>query len=213
MKSLIFIDTETNCFADEIGVNTYDRPFINNEGKVNYPRICQISWIVTSTSGEVLVERDFIIKPKDFLILPSAEGVHGISTEYALEHGYPIEDILEILKLDIDTYNCYKIIGHNVKFDAHMIEGEALRLRDFSFFEELTNFHYEDTCTNSLVMRYVGGLDKRGRIKKPRLSELYIKLFGHSFDGAHNSLNDIRATKDCFFECVKLGLIDQYIFD
>ena len=213
MKHLLFIDTETSCFANEIGADTYKRPSINENGEVVYPHICQISWIVASTKGDKIVERDFIIRPDGWEITESAAAVHGITNEIAKLDGISIAAVMKILKEDIEQYNCYKICGHNVKFDIHMIEGEALRLNDEKFFNVLVEYHYEDTCGNSKIMHYVGGRDSRGRIKKPKLSELYIKLFGHDFEGAHNSLVDIRMTMECFFECVKLGLIDQMIFE
>lgn len=213
MKSLLFLDTETNCFADEIGADTYKRPHFEEDGSLIYPHISQISWIITSTGGKELLRRDFIIKPVGYSISENATSVHKIDNVFALEHGVNIEDVMTILKNDIDAYDVYKICGHNVKFDIHMIEAEALRIDDEDFYNEIVDFHYEDTCSNSKIMHYVGGLDKRGRIKRPRLGELYIKLFGHDFEGAHNSLSDIIATKECFFECVNLGLIDRMIFD
>jgi hypothetical protein len=41
----------------------------------------------------------------------------------------------------------------------------------------------------------------------PRLQELYVKLFGHEFDDAHNAMSDIDATEQCFRELRKKGLI------
>jgi len=39
------------------------------------------------------------------------------------------------------------------------------------------------------------------------LQELYMKLFGTSFEGAHSADADIQATMKCFFELLKLGVI------
>lgn len=49
MQRLIFIDTETSCFAEEIGANTFNRPALNENNEVIYPHISQISWIICST--------------------------------------------------------------------------------------------------------------------------------------------------------------------
>lgn len=43
--------------------------------------------------------------------------------------------------------------------------------------------------------------------KWPKLQELYKVLFGHSFEGAHNAMADVVATKDCFWEMVRLRKI------
>ena len=42
----------------------------------------------------------------------------------------------------------------------------------------------------------------------PRLQELYKKLFGQKFKGAHDSMCDVTATKECFFELVRHGVIN-----
>lgn len=211
--NLIFIDTETSCFSDElVGCDTYKRPHYEDDGSVNYPHISQISWIITSTTGEELIKRNFIIKPEGYDISKKATEVHGIDNLYASRHGVCIGYVIHILKNDIREYGCYKICGHNVKFDIHMIEAESLRLCDEDFFNQLVDFHFEDTCSNSKIMRYIDLKDKRGRVKRPKLSELYQYLFGKEIIGAHNSEVDISSTKECFFECVRLGLIVQMIF-
>jgi hypothetical protein len=42
--------------------------------------------------------------------------------------------------------------------------------------------------------------------KYPRLEELYDKLFNSSFP-AHNSMEDVRALKKCFYELKKIGIL------
>ena len=37
--------------------------------------------------------------------------------------------------------------------------------------------------------------------------ELYTKLFGNGFDGAHDAMADIVATKECFFELLRRGIV------
>ena len=41
----------------------------------------------------------------------------------------------------------------------------------------------------------------------PRLEELYRKLFGRNFAGAHDAMSDIQATKECFFELKRRGIL------
>ena len=41
----------------------------------------------------------------------------------------------------------------------------------------------------------------------PKLQELYHKLFGCDFEDAYDAMADITATKKCFFEMRKRGLI------
>ena len=51
-------------------------------------------------------------------------------------------------------------------------------------------------------------LDFKGRYKFPKLQELYLKLFNKKFEGAHNSLSDIKATFECFYELLNRGVIE-----
>ncbi len=43
--------------------------------------------------------------------------------------------------------------------------------------------------------------------KPPKLQELYQKLFGTTFDNAHDAMADVKATKKCFFELIRRGAI------
>jgi DNA polymerase III, alpha subunit len=46
--------------------------------------------------------------------------------------------------------------------------------------------------------------------KRPKLQELYTFLFGKPFEGAHDAMADIRATKDCFLQLIKVtNLLDH----
>ena len=49
-----------------------------------------------------------------------------------------------------------------------------------------------------------------GKKKRPKLQELYTSLFGKPFEGAHDAMADIRATKDCFLQLIKAtNLLDH----
>lgn len=43
--------------------------------------------------------------------------------------------------------------------------------------------------------------------KWPKLQELYKTLFGHTFEDVHNAMADVVATKECFWEMVRLQKI------
>jgi len=43
--------------------------------------------------------------------------------------------------------------------------------------------------------------------KFPKLEELHKVLFGCNFEGAHDALDDIKATERCFWELVKRNII------
>jgi len=52
-----------------------------------------------------------------------------------------------------------------------------------------------------------------GNFKWPTLEELYLKLFNEKFDAAHNAIADVQATARCFFELIRIGIIDASSLD
>jgi DNA polymerase-3 subunit alpha len=56
------------------------------------------------------------------------------------------------------------------------------------------------------TIKFVGARKKNGSGKFPTLIELYWKLFEKSFP-AHDAGEDVKATKRCYDELVKMGMI------
>ncbi len=54
----------------------------------NWPRVVQIAWQMHDETGDLLEHHNVLIKPDGFEIPYSAEKVHGISTEKALNSWY-----------------------------------------------------------------------------------------------------------------------------
>lgn len=119
--------------------------------------------------------------------------MHGIYKKDLAGCGY-IQDYIDefLLYMGKSDY----VVGHNVEFDRGMLIGEAKRLgSDFDF----DAIRWIDTMKPTT--EFVNG--KGG--KRPKLIALHTKLFGVGFDGAHDAMADIIATKDCFFELKKYG--------
>ena len=62
-------------------------------------------------------------------------------------------------------------------------------------------------CTMIRSTDYCQLPGRYGKYKWPKLEELHFKLFGESFEGAHDALADIRATMRCYYEMEKRGLV------
>ena len=43
--------------------------------------------------------------------------------------------------------------------------------------------------------------------KWTKLEELYQKLFGTTFSGAHDAMSDVEATRKCYLELKKRGIL------
>lgn len=187
----LFFDTETTGVPANYNAPSSD---LNN-----WPRLVQIAWVVTDEDGKIIKGPcSEIIKPSDFVIPQDSIKVHGISQALAIKEGKELSCVLS--EFSSDVKECTRIIGHNISFDIHVVSAEYLRIgrRDLSRILEFT----PSFCTmkNSVnFCKIPGGFS----YKYPKLSELYIKLFGSDFDNAHDACSDIVATLKCYFELKK----------
>jgi len=166
----------------------------------NWPRLVQLAWIVTDMDLNVLKAESHLIKPDGFVISKEAEKVNGISTEYALEEGENLKDVLEVFRKDVRT--CCACIGHNIRFDQMVVGSEFLRAGIRDVISGMTGIDTMESSKNYCCFRKADGT-----IKRPKLQELYAFLFGEEFEDAHDALADVTATMKCFEELIKLDVI------
>lgn len=195
-KDVLFFDTETT------GVPDYKLSWETDFNK--YPHIVQLAWIYRGK------EHSYIIKPEGWEIPEEAVAVHGITTEQAIKEGKPIEEVLgEFIGWCL---NAKLICGHNIHFDTSIIKANILRRfgpykYDAARVEEaLYKGKRIDTMRPS--MKWVDARTSNGRMKFPRLEELYSRCFpGESFP-AHDALADTKAVARCLPVLLKLGLVE-----
>lgn len=170
----------------------------------NWPRLVQIAWQLHGPTGDLLSVGNHIVKPEGFTIPFNAEKIHGISTERAQEVG---ENLLEVLeKFTVDVKKAKVLVGHNIEFDNKIIGAEYLRSELDNI---LTDFPNIDTSTETVQFtQLAGGIG--GRLKQPRLSELYEALFSQPMKDAHDAAYDVDATAQAFFECLKKEIINPF---
>ena len=188
----LFFDTETTGLPKD-----FNAPAAADD---NWPRLVQLSWIVTTSDGQTVSTEDHIIRPEGFSIPRKAARIHGITTKVALSRGEPLKEVLE--KFAKDCRRCCLCVGHNVQFDKKVAGSEFLRagMRDSIVFLPAA-----DTMKSSVFWCRIP--KRSGKYKWPRLQELHKKLFGKKFDDAHNSLCDVQATERCFWELKRHGVI------
>lgn len=189
----LFFDTETT------GVpNDYNLPASNTK---NWPRIVQLGWLLTNEKGDELLFGNEIIKPDGFIIPNEAARVHGITTEKALREGKPLLDVIR--KFIADARFAKRFVGHNLAFDKNVVGAELHRLGIKDSISIVKGM-----CTMIGSTKYCKIPSANIGYKPPKLQELYKKLFGTSFDNAHDAMADVKATKKCFFELKRLGYLD-----
>jgi DNA polymerase-3 subunit alpha len=163
----------------------------------NWPRVVQLAWQLHDEAGELISQKDYIIKPNGFNIPFESERVHGISTELALAVGEELSTVLTFFIKDLEKANF--MVGHNLKFDVNVLGCEFIRLGQ----ETPLNKPVLDTCTerSALLCQIPGG--RGGKFKLPTLTEIHQYLFGESFNEAHNATADVEATSRCFLELLR----------
>jgi DNA polymerase-3 subunit alpha len=185
---LIF-DTETTGLPRD-----YNAPMSDLD---NWPRLVQLAWQLHDSKGNLISNKNYIVKPEGFTIPYNAEKVHGISTKRALAEGHDLQEVLEIFQKDVDRTKY--LVGHNVEFDVNVVGSEFIRT-ELGMPLTADQLDTKDISTDFCAIP--GG--KGGKYKWPTLTELHHKLFGVGFDDAHDAAYDVDATARCFF-----GLITQ----
>jgi DNA polymerase-3 subunit epsilon len=184
---ILFFDTETT------GVpRNYKAPLSD---LANWPRMVQLAWLLTDETGTEIESAEYIIKPDGFVIPREASRVHGITTDQALEHGFPLSDVLD--KAEPLFQRAAVLVAHNISFDEKILGAELLRAGRATRLETK-----ERRCTMRLGTDFCRLPGPYG-YKWPTLQELHKKLFDASFDGAHRALADVRACARCYFELQK----------
>lgn len=191
-QKYLFFDTETTGIP-----NDYKAPCTNTD---NWPRLIQLGWLLTDAAGRILSEGNHIVRPDGFEIPKAASDVHGITTEFALENGEPLLDVIFAFGADLNQADC--VVGHNLDYDLHIVGAEYVRLG----YDSRIMFARPTLCTMQATIQFCN-IPGRFGPKWPKLMELYTKLFGQEFDGAHDAMADIVATKDCFFELIRRGVV------
>lgn len=193
MKHYLFFDTETTGLPLNFKV---PRQIVSN-----WPRLVQLSWIITDEMGNRIKTADHIIRPVGFIIPKDSSDLHGITTEKALQKG---KDLTEVIAEFMDDFKeADLIVGHNIEFDKNVLGAEIIRLgmRDIVDSKKAI-------CTLKSSTDYCAIPNKKGDgYKYPNLQELHKKLFGKPFEDAHNSLSDITATEKCFWKLIQLDVI------
>lgn len=155
------------------------------------PRIIQFAFILFDENFNEIERFCELIKPNGWGIPNEKFWIdNGYSTRINLEKGVPIDIAL------INFINCIEraqfMIAHNEAFDIPIIINEM----------KLSKVRAENKpvkiCTMKTTTDLVQAKNVRGGLKWPKLKELHMKLFGVNFDGAHDTLEDVRATARCF---------------
>lgn len=196
IDDVLFFDTETTGIPE--------RSWEWHTDFDKYPHVVQMAWL-----HGCKVETH-IIRPDGWEIPQETVDVHGITTEYALEHGEPFASVVDMFIQD--CHDAGLICGHNIHFDTSIIKANILRElgREYYDANDVENALYKGKRIDTMrpTMKWVDARMANGRLKFPNLSELYSRCFpGESFP-AHDALEDVKAVAKCLPVIVELGLVE-----
>ena len=187
----IIFDTETTGLP-----RNWNAPITDTD---NWPRAVQIAWQLHDDMGNLIEQKDYLIKPEGYDIPYDAERIHGISTALADELGADLGLVLNEFNIALEKAKF--VVGQNVGFDVNILGCEFVRKGIDS---PMASMPVLDTCTEvtATMCQIPGG--RGGKWKLPTLTELHQKLFGTPFGEAHNATADVEATTRCFFELIRI---------
>jgi DNA polymerase-3 subunit epsilon len=177
---IIFYDSETS------DVYNKRRPEIQ-------PRLASLAAIAFSEDGKHEIASFYaLVKPDGWTMSEGASRTNGLTTEFLMENGMPIEGVLLHFLLMFD----YARLGvaFNKQFDDRVIADEVR----WNLNGKLTN-PFDTSKTRCAMMAASGCMKMPNRFGYegyawPKLGEAYWWLFQKQLEGAHNALNDVRAT-------------------
>ena len=195
IQDVLFFDTETT------GIPARDAKW--DVDFMEYPHIVQIAWIFGETA------ESHLIRPDGWEIPEEAVAVHGITTEYAIEHGEPFVAV-------IDRFISFAIAapllcGHNIHFDTGIVKANILRELGQEYFQanDVESALYKGKRIDTMrpAMKWVDARNSFGRLKFPNLGELYDHCFPGETFPAHDAMADTEAVKRCLPVLVENGIV------
>jgi DNA polymerase III epsilon subunit-like protein len=190
----LFFDTETN------GINT----------------LIQLAWEITDADGNLLSSASLMVQGATYM---SRFVPHTITVEDLDDYGLPPTDVLrtflEALRCLVDAGGV--AIAHNAKFDFRVLRTAILAASEMQSFarpcvalhessiDTLRRAESSSVCTMVLTKHFCGltYTTRKGRkvLKAPKLSELYVILFGTApTEKLHDALGDVRTLRKAYME-------------
>ena len=162
--------------------------------EVQKEHIIQLSLVKFDTeTWETIDTRDWYILPEgEFTIPAEAEAVHHISKAFLLENGVSLRSVYE--QLVTFTAGCDMLSYNGNGYDAPLLYYNLKRLGLTFDFEHRTWY-------DALLLERIhtaGKVDENGEKLHNNLTSAYTRYYGHPFEGAHNSFDDVLATIEVF---------------
>lgn len=191
MKTFVY-DTETTGFIH------YKKGFSD----AAQPYLVQIGGMLfDDDTRRVLAEINLLATPS-VLIPPAASEVHGITDAMVQSAGLPYNVVLPMFNNIIKKAD--RLVCHNVDYDLRIMHIAYCRMKyDMQVLKSKPHICTMQTTTPILKLPHKKG--GRG-YKWPNLQEAYKSFVDEKgFEGAHDAMEDVRATSKVFWSLVDSG--------
>ncbi len=149
--------------------------------------------VMANGEWQIIDQRDWYILPEGPFTIPAeAEAVHHISKAFLQENGVSLRSVYD--ELIAFTEGCDMLSYNGNGFDAPLLHYNLKRIgKDFPF----SGRTWYDALTLERI-HTAGMVDENGEKVHNNLTAAYTRYYGHPFEGAHNSLDDVLATIEVF---------------
>lgn len=201
INDVLFFDTETTGLPPKHA--KWDIDFME------FPHVVQLAWVYGCR------EESHIIRPDGWVIPEETVEVHGITNEYAMEHGEPFAGVVDMFIQD--CHDAGLICGHNIYFDTSVIKANILRELGREYYDandvEQALHKTKRIDTMKATNNWVDARTASGMKKWPKLCELYSRCFPGETFPAHDALEDTKAVARCLPILIERGLVELKLRD
>jgi DNA polymerase III epsilon subunit-like protein len=158
-----------------------------------YNDVLQLAYMVCDDKGKVIKKVNRFVKNR----LPTNDStkIHGIDIHKIKSDGVEFKEIINELVNNLSE--CKYIVGHNLQYDLTTILND---IRSYGI-----NVIDKDKKPVLNIFKNIQSKDTMQLYgTKIKLEALHEKLFGTKFDGAHDAMNDVEATKKIYFKLLEL---------
>jgi len=161
-------------------------------------RLLQVAHVVCDEGWNVLDRAMALVRPDGFEV--AGTHIHGITPERAAAEGVPFDDAVAPLLAALAEGDAVAY-AHNAAFDVGVLTAELGRRGRPSPF----GGRVPARCTMLKTQALVGARDASGRVKWPRLAELYRAATGEAMLDAHDALRDVENLAEAMRRLVAEG--------